>query len=78
MKPTDALKPGMTVQLDPYAVRNQAFAGCFMIVDEPKAFGAQGYVQGLGPDRDTPGGRAYYRARWEEMEPIGEAVWIVP
>lgn len=70
------LKVGMVVQLNPETVRNQAFAACFMVVTEPKSFGAQGYVQGLGKDRESWGGQAFYSARWEEMEPIGMAEWV--
>lgn len=73
------LEAGDIVQLSP-DVGNKAFACCFMVVSEPKAFGAQGYVQGLGESRDKPsGGQAYYRAKWEEMELTGgKAVWVVP
>jgi hypothetical protein len=69
------LSKGDVVQLAP-TVGNTAFAGCFMIVSEPKSFGAQGYVQALGT-REEPGGQAYYRAKWEEMELVGKAVWAV-
>ena len=49
-----------------------------MTVTEPKAFGAQGFVQALGEARDAPGGQAYYRAKWEEMEPTGGmAVFVI-
>lgn len=72
------LTRGDIVQLVPGETRNKAFAGCLMVVTEPKAFGAQGYVQGLGESRDDPGGQAYYRATWAEMEPTdGMAPWIV-
>lgn len=71
------LTPGEIVQLSPEACRNRMFAGCMMVVSEPKAFGAQGYVQGLGANEE-PAGQAYYRAKWEEMEPTdGMAVWVV-
>ena len=63
------------VQLNPDTVGNKAFAGAIMVVTEPKSWGAQGYVQSLGT-RETPGGRAYYRAKWKEMEPVGTAVWV--
>lgn len=64
------IEQNMVVQLAP-TVANKKFAGCFMVVDEPKTFGAQGYVQ-------IPGqGQAYYRANWEEMELIGRAVFIL-
>jgi hypothetical protein len=72
------LKPGEIVQLVPGETRNEAFSGCLMVVSEPKDFGAQGYVQSLGEARDAPGGQAYYRAKWEEMEPTGGmAPWII-
>lgn len=73
MSPDTRLEPGMIVQLSPEC-RNPAFAGCFMQITEPKGWGAQGFVQALGT-REAPGGRAYYRARWEEMELCGRAVW---
>lgn len=73
------LKPGDVMQLDPYNTKNKAFSACFFVVTEPKAFGAQGYVQALGKTRDETGGLAYYRADWEEMDgPIGTAIWMPP
>ena len=68
------LRVNDVVQLNPDTVKNKAFAGCFMTVSEPKSFGAQGYVQSLGP-REEMGGAAYYRASFEEMELIGKAIW---
>jgi hypothetical protein len=75
MQPQE-LEPGNVVQLNPETVGNPMFAGCFMVVTEPKTWGAQGYVTALGED-GKPGGAAYYRAKWEEMELIGHAEWIV-
>lgn len=77
MNATD-LAVGAVVQLNPDTVKNRAFAGCFMVVSEPKPWGAQGYIQAVGEDRATPGPVAYYRARWEEMEWVGMATWILP
>lgn len=77
MKQTE-LKVGDIVQLNPETVGNKAFAACFMVVTEPKSWGAQGYVQALGESRDNPGGQAYYRAQWEEMELVGKAEWVAP
>ena len=72
------LKIAEIVQLVPGETRNEAFSGCLMVVTEPKSWGAQGYVQGLGEARDAPGGQAYYRAKWEEMEPTGGfAPWVI-
>jgi hypothetical protein len=51
------------------------FAACFMVVTEPKSFGAQGYVTALG-ENGEPGGQAYYRAGWDEMEFVGHAEWV--
>lgn len=77
MSPAD-LRPGDIVQLNPDTTRNQAFGGCYMTVTEPKSWGAQGYVQALGEARDAHGGQAYYRARWDEMEPTGgRAVFVI-
>ena len=75
MKP-QILKEGQLVQLNPDAVRNKMFAACIMVVTEPKQWGAQGYVQARGSFGDM-GGRAYYRAKWEEMEIVGNAEWII-
>ena len=71
------IEEGVVVQLNPETVRNRAFAGCFMTITEPKPWGAKGYVQALGENRDHMGGQAYYRAQWDEMEPIGMAIWQI-
>ena len=72
------LKVGEIVQLVPGETRNEAFSGCLMVVSEPKPWGAQGYVQTLGEARDAPGGQAYYRAKWEEMDETGGvAPWLI-
>ncbi|SIS99814.1 hypothetical protein [Achromobacter sp. MFA1 R4] len=52
---TENLNADDLVQLDPGKVGNPLFAGCVMVVTEPKSWGAQGYVQAPG------GGQAYYR-----------------
>lgn len=71
------LQVGQIVQLSPETCRNLMFAGCLMVVSEPKSWGAQGYVQALGAD-EKPGGQAYYRADWSEMEPTnGMAPWVI-
>lgn len=69
------LSPGDVVQLSPNC-RNPMFACCMMTITEPKDFGAQGYVQALG-ENSQPGGQAFYRARWDEMEYVGQAVWAL-
>jgi hypothetical protein len=69
------LEIGDVVQLGPNTA-NPMFAFTFMTVTEPKSWGAQGYVQALGED-GTSGGQAYYRAKFEDMELVGKAVWRV-
>lgn len=83
----EAVKPGElevgdVVQLDPAAHMPGAandgtggfFAGCFMIVEEIKVFGAQGFICMPGKRGEAPG-RAYFRAKWEDMVKIGKAEW---
>lgn len=66
------------VQLRPDTCGNKAFAGCLMVVTEVKEWGCQGYVQALGENRETQGGAAYYRAKWEEMDKTGgKARWVL-
>jgi len=69
------IRVGAVVQLSP-TVKNPMFACCMMTITEMKEWGAQGYVQALGED-GKQGGQAYYRAKWEEMEFVGLAVWEV-
>jgi hypothetical protein len=66
----DLLAVGEIVQLNPETCRNPMFAGCMMTVTEPKSWGAQGYVQGLGANGKQVG-QAYYRAQWSEIERTG-------
>lgn len=78
MTPITDLTIGDIMQLnpDPAITRNPMFCACLFVVSEPKQFGAQGYVQGLG-ENDQSAGQAYYRANWSEMEPTGGvAEWI--
>lgn len=80
MQPRE-LEVGEIVQLNPETCRNELLRGCLMIVDEPKSWGAQVYVQLPEPGGSLIlfEGRAYYRATWEEMEPTGgRAEWLAP
>jgi hypothetical protein len=71
------LQENEIVQLNPQLCRNPMFAGCLMVITEPKSWGAQGFVQALGENGKT-GGQAYYRATWEEMEKTGGFVpWVI-
>lgn len=67
---------GDVVQLNPETTGNPMFKGCMLTVSEIKSWGVQGYVQGLG-ENGEPGGQAYYRAKWEDIEYVGKAVWSV-
>lgn len=71
------LKAGDLVQLNPELVGNKAFSACIMVVTDVYEWGVQGYVQSLGETREHPGGQAYIRVQWPEMELVGEAEWVV-
>jgi hypothetical protein len=73
---SEKLAVGTIVQLNPDTVKNRMFAACMMIVTEQKTWGAQGYVQALG-ENGEPGGQAFYRASWDEMERVGMAEWVI-
>lgn len=78
MKP-GSLRVGDVVQLDPaahVAPKTGFFGGCFMLVTEPKPWGAQGFIAMPGARGEVPGA-AYYRAKWEEMELVGRATWTL-
>ncbi len=68
------LEVGDVVQLNENT-GNPMLKYCFMTVTEPKSFGAMGYVQCTGED-EKPGGQAYYRAKWEEMDLIGHTTLV--
>lgn len=63
---------GDVVQIDP--AHDERFGGCFMVITEPKPWGAQGYVTIPGES----GGQAYYRCPSAAMHFIGLAEWFVP
>ena len=69
------LNRGDVVQLLP-TIKNSMFAGCFLTVTESKSFGCQGYVQSLGQNEQS-GGQAYLRPRFEDMEFVGRAAFMV-
>lgn len=65
-----ALAAGDVVQINP--AHDPVFGGCFMVVTEPKGWGAQGYVT-------VPGkGDAYYRCPIDALVRIGRAEWSIP
>lgn len=53
------LEPGNKVRLNEKA--RDIFVGKTMIIEEPKGFGAVGYIE-------HPDGKIYYRAGWDEMD----------
>jgi len=63
------------VQISP-EYKNQMFAGCMLTVTEPKPWGCHGYVQSLGENQQM-GGQAYLRPRFEDIEFVGHAVFVV-
>ena len=76
LDPTGQVEPDDLVQLDPEKCGNPMLAGCIMVVTEVKAWGVQGYVQACGQE-GKPGGQAYYRAKWDEVQKVGRAYWVV-
>ena len=73
---TKDLQPGDIVQIDPAHTNGKedgGFGGCFMVVTEPKAWGAQGYVQ-----IPCKKGQAFYRCPHEHMVKVGVAYWVSP
>ena len=65
------LKKGDIVQLNPDM---DMFGGCFMVVTEPKSFGAMGYVTDTNSKEK---GHAYLRTEFKEMEFVGRAEWVL-
>lgn len=77
-RPVREVQPGDVVQLDPQfhlGDANGFFAGCFMIVDEVKAWGVQGHILIPEGPRGYYPNVAYYRANWDEMRIVGPASW---
>jgi hypothetical protein len=60
---------GDVVQICPE--HDDVFGGCFLVISEPKTWGAQGYCAAPGQK-----GLAYYRCKFENMEFVGHAVWV--
>ena len=57
------------IQVDPE--QDECFGACFMVVTEPKSWGAQGYFQAPGQE-----GLAYYRCPFERGQKVGRAEWV--
>ena len=67
------LKPGDVVQIAPSM--DTFFSGCFMLVTEPKSFGAMGFIAIPG-ERGDPPGQAFARVAFADMEFIGRASFV--
>lgn len=77
MVPADqVVQPDDVLQIHP-DYHHKAFAACFMVVTEVKPWGCIGFVQGLGPNRNEMGGRAFLRPEWKDIEWVGHAPWTV-
>lgn len=72
MRPVE-LNPGDIVRLT--RAHNPMLHKCLMVVTTPKGFGAVGYVRTTGMD-GMPGGNAYYRATFDEMDFVAHCDWI--
>jgi hypothetical protein len=70
VKPRE-LNYGDVVQIDPEG--DKRFGGCFMLVTEPRSWGAQGFC--VSP---ATKGFYYYRCEFKNMEFIGPSVWTPP
>lgn len=69
------LRVGDVVQIDPTKL-DCLFAGAFMVVTEPRSWGAQGFIACDFTRGEMPK-RAYYRAGWKDMEYVGRASWVL-
>lgn len=66
----DNTKPGDVLQISPNAPVNDALHVCFMVAEDIKDWGVQGYVT-------VPGqGLAYVRVPWEHLAWIGSSYWV--
>lgn len=61
---------GDVLQIAPDCPTNPGFGACFLTVTEVRSWGVIGYVQALGT-REGPGGQAFIRLKWDEVELTG-------
>lgn len=71
------LMPSDVVQINPEG-HESFFAGCFLLVTEVKGWGVQGFVAIPASERGKMPAAAYYRAKWDEIEAVCNAVWAPP
>jgi hypothetical protein len=68
------LNIGDILQINP---EHEKFPGFFLIVTEPKSFGAQGYLLAFCDfDAIRYKGKAYLRVKFEDVEWCGQSYWI--
>lgn len=65
-------KKGDIIQIDPE--HDARFGGCLFVVDEPKTWGAQGYVMVPQGPKAAP---AYYRLDEAFGRRVGAVVWDI-
>lgn len=71
------LKIGDIVMIKP-SFKTPCFRGCLLVVTEPKDFGCQGYIQGVGETFKEEAGQFYLRPAWDDFEVTGGvAPWVV-
>jgi hypothetical protein len=68
------LTKGDVVQLNPDL--SAMFGGCFMVITEPRSWGAVGYVMVPGGGEQGGAGRAYMRVPTDKMKLIGKCEWL--
>ena len=66
---TENVVVGDVVQINPDS--DEVFGGCFLIVEEVKPWGFQGYCDMPGHDR----GIFHYRVKREDCSRVGAAFW---
>lgn len=68
---------GQIIQINP-DYKTKCFAGCLAVVSEPKSFGCQCYIQGVGDTFEESKGQYYLRLNFEDFEPTdGIVPWII-
>lgn len=76
LQPDRDVVKGDIVQIDP--AHDKCFGGCFMVVTEPKSWGAQGYFDIPKEPEEGEDYRklAYYRCKKEHYVIVGHVEWL--
>lgn len=67
---------GDVVQISPN-YDNPRFHGAFAVVTQPHPWGIEGYVNPPPDGSVLYDGIAFVRVKWDHMEYVGRAVWMV-